>query len=251
MKTKFPLLVITLYLIIGSCHNKANSEINSTLKTISDNKNDSSFIKLPEPKYYSEISLEETLLKRRSVRDFKNKPISISDISQILWAAYGITKEIENSPAFLRGGLKTAPSAGALYPLEIYLVAGEIEKLEKGIYKYLPEKHALKLIIKGDFREELYRSALNQKMIKDAPANIVYSAVYERTTNKYGERGKKRYVCMDLGHSAQNVYLQATALGLGTCAIGAFNDDRVKTTINMPAEEEPLYIMPIGWAEEN
>ncbi|OFX83626.1 MAG: nitroreductase [Bacteroidetes bacterium GWF2_33_16] len=206
----------------------------------------SSTIKLPSPVLKGTVSIEETLLNRRSVREFKKDALTIQQVSQILWAAYGITKEM-NSPPFLRGGFKTAPSAGALYPLEIYLVVGNVNGLSKGIYKYLPEGHQLLRIYDNDVRNELSEAALNQEFINQAPVSLVYSAVFERTTKKYGKRGRERYVCMDMGHSAENVCLQAVALGLGTCAVGAFDDTMVKNVIMMPNEEEPLYILPIGF----
>jgi SagB-type dehydrogenase family enzyme len=200
---------------------------------------------LPEPRLTSDMSVEEALLNRRSIREFKDEQITLADISQILWAAYGITHK-QNSPAFLRGGLRTAPSAGGLYPLEIYLVCGKVEGLKPGLYKYLSESHELELLIEGDVRKDLAKAALAQDFIAQAPASVFFSAVYRRTTQKYGKRGSERYVCMDLGHSAENVYLQATALNLGTCAVGAFTDEMVSLVLQLPDEETPLYIMPIG-----
>jgi SagB-type dehydrogenase family enzyme len=202
-------------------------------------------ISLPSPRLSSDMSIEETLLHRRSVREFRNETIKLEDVSQILWAAYGITSA-RSHPASLQGGLRTAPSAGALYPLEIYLVAGKVNGLKPGIYQYKADGHKLVLSATGDIRRELAEAALSQSFITDAPASLVFSAVFSRTTGKYGTRGKERYVCMDLGHAAQNVYLQATALGLATCAVGAFTDKMVSNALMLPDNEEPLYIMPIG-----
>ncbi len=201
---------------------------------------------MPEPRFESEISIEEALQNRRSRRSFRDEPLSLSDISQILWAAYGITRPIKNRPAFLRGGLKTAPSAGALYPLELYVVVGNVTNLADGVYKYKPESHSLLMISKGDKREKLAVAAYNQTWLVDAPASIVYSAVFERTTKKYGKRGRERYVCIELGHSAENIYLQCESMDMATCVIGAFDDMKVKQLLPMPQAEEPLYIMPIG-----
>ncbi|TAJ12818.1 SagB/ThcOx family dehydrogenase [Marinilabiliaceae bacterium JC017] len=206
-------------------------------------------INLPSPSYRGTVSVEESLLLRRSVRDYENRALTLQQVSQLLWAAYGVTKEI-SSPSFLRGGLKTAPSAGALYPLEIYLVAGDVEGLPAGIYKFIPAGHQLELIIEEDVRKSLARAAYNQTFVGKAPVALFYSAIYERTTRKYGERGRSRYVCMDLGHSAQNVYLQAVAMGLGTCAVGAFNNEMVSNVMMLPRKEEPLYIMPVGYPGE-
>lgn len=208
--------------------------------------NSLAIIELPKPAYNSDTSIEKALKERRSIRKYKDKPLSLSEISQILWSAYGITKPIKDGPSFLRGGLKTAPSAGALYPLEIYVVAGNVTDLPAGVYKYKPDGHKLVKIADGDRRIELYKASLNQDWVKEAPASIVYSAVFSRTTEIYGKRGQERYVCMDLGHSAENIYLQAVSLNIGTVAIGAFYDTKVKVIVNMTKEEEPLYIMPIG-----
>lgn len=202
-------------------------------------------ISLPEPVTKGSISLEETLNNRRSRRSFEKEGVSIKDVSQILWSAYGITKP--NTSAQTRGGLRTAPSAGARYPLEIYAVVGDrIEGVPAGLYRYVAIDHKLELVIPGDLRKELCKAALNQKMVEDAPFSLFFSAVYKRITDRYGDRGKERYVCMDLGHSAQNVYLQAESLSLGTCAIGAFSDEKVIELLKLPQEETPLYIMPIG-----
>ena len=203
------------------------------------------YIDLPEVSYASSTSVEEALLNRRSVRDFKDEALTLSQVSQLLWAAYGITEE-RSQPGFLRGGLRTAPSAGALYPLEIYLVAGKVANLDPGLYKYQSDGHRLEFISEGDFRAEVAEAALSQDFLKNVPATIVYTAVYERTTQKYGERGRERYVSAELGHSAQNVCLQAETLGLGTCTVGAFSDKKLANTLMLPDEEEPLYIMPIG-----
>jgi len=193
-------------------------------------------IKLPEPNYKSETSLEEALLQRRSVREYTDTPLTISEVSQLLWSAQGITAE---------WGGRTAPSAGALYPLEVYLVAGNVGNLTSGVYKYQPEGHELTKIKDGDIRAELSQAALNQHSVEDGAINIVIAAVYERTTKKYGDRGV-RYVHMEAGHAAQNIYLQATALNLGTVTVGAFDDEQVKQIIGMPVTEVPLYIIPVG-----
>lgn len=198
---------------------------------------ESKIIKLPEPRYKSNISIEEALLKRRSIRSYKDEPLSISEISQILWAAQGITDK--------RVGFRTAPSAGALYPLEIYLVVGKVKDLEPGVYKYRPENHEIILTLKGDKRNDLYISALRQEWIRNAPVVIAISAIFERTTIKYGERGI-RYVYMEAGHCSQNIYLQCVSLNLGTVTVGAFYDDNVKRVLNLQKNESPLYLMPIG-----
>lgn len=203
-------------------------------------------VKLPKPRLSSDFSIERVLHERRSVRTYTDEPVTLEEVSQLLWSAYGITYSREGMPDFIRGGFKTAPSAGARYPLEIYLVAGNVKGLLPGIYWYVPEGHVIHRLTDGDVRGDLMAACLSQEFAGEAPVSIVWSAVYERCTEKYGERGRERYVCMDLGHSAQNVYLQCGSLGLGTCAIGAFSDDALKKLIGMTEEEEPLYVMPVG-----
>lgn len=199
-------------------------------------RNQEGIIPLPEPEYTGAASVEQALRARRSVREFKNEPLEIAGISQLLWAAQGI-----NHPR----GYRTVPSAGACYPLELYVAAGNVNGLSPGIYKYFPRRHELKRVIEGDIRAELSTAALNQTFISDAPAIIAVSAVYSRTTRVYGERGI-RYVHMDTGHVCQNVHLQAVSLGLGTVAVGAFRDNEVKHILRLPDEEFPLALMPVG-----
>ncbi len=193
-------------------------------------------VKLPEPEKESATSIEEALLGRRSIRAYRDDPLTLAEVSQLLWAAQGITAH---------WGGRTAPSAGATYPLEVYLVAGNVNELPGGIYKYNPVKHELVKLVEGDKRAELCDAALGQRCVEEGAIAIVFSAVYERTTGRYGDRGV-RYVHMEVGHAAQNVYLQAVSLNLGTVVVGAFYDDEVKRVINMPEEERPLYIMPVG-----
>jgi SagB-type dehydrogenase family enzyme len=194
-------------------------------------------IKLPQPRLDSEASVEEVIYRRRSIREYAQEALSLEDVSQLLWAAQGITE----SPGFRR----TAPSAGGTYPLEVYLVAGKVAGLGEGVYHYNPEKHSITRIKSGDFREELQEGGLNQEWIGRAAVNLVFTAVYERTTQVYGERGV-RYVHLEAGHAAQNVYLQAVSLDLGTVTVGAFDDKKVLEVLNATEDEVPLYIMPVG-----
>ncbi len=193
-------------------------------------------INLPQPHKESEISLEETILKRRSEREFKSEEISIQALSQILWSAQGITDPT---------GKRTAPSAGATYPLEVYVFIGNVESLDTGIYRYLPHEHQIEKMAAVDKRKEIAQAALGQEFISKAPLLLVFSAFPERTTDRYGERGY-RYVHMEAGHAAQNVYLQCVAQGLGTVVVGAFHDEKIREILNMAEEELPLYIMPVG-----
>lgn len=194
-----------------------------------------SVIKLPAPDTVGKITLEKTLFRRRSVRSYADRGLSLSEVGQLLWAAQGKTGKSYG---------RTAPSAGATYPMEVYLVAGKVNGLDSGVYLYLVEEHAVKLVKSGDLREDLANAALGQSSIKNAPVVIVLCADYARTTSRYGERGI-RYVHMEAGHIGQNVHLQCEALGMGTVMIGAFNDSGVKKVLG--TEFEPLYIMPVGY----
>jgi len=189
-------------------------------------------IKLPRPKEKGLISVEETLNKRRSVRDYKKGHLSLEQVSQLLWAASG--KNLYR---------RTAPSAGATYPLETYLVVGAVEGLEPGIYHYSFSRHSLEMTKEQDVRNRLSRAALGQEMIEEAPVNIIIAADYGRTTGHYGQRGI-RYVHVEVGHVGQNISLQANALSLGTVMVGAFEDKQVKEVLGI--KEEPLYIIPVG-----
>ena len=192
-------------------------------------------VSLPSPRPASAVSVEEALASRRSVRDFADAGLSLEDMAQLLWAAQGITHS---------EGLRTAPSAGALYPLEVYLVAGRVATLPAGIYRYDPRRHQLAPTALGDRRPGLAAAALHQTWIADAPAVVVIAAVFRRTSVKYGERGE-RYVHIETGHAAENVCLQAVALGLGTTIVGAFSDAEVKRLLGL-GEEEPLLLIPVG-----
>ena len=193
-------------------------------------------MKLPKPRYDSEVSLEQSLLQRRSVRSYAEQAMTLPEVSQLLWAAQGITDP---------GGLRTAPSAGALYPLEIYVLVGNVQGLPSGVYRYEPGRHQLVKTMDGDRRDGLASAALGQDCVKEGAVAFVFTAVYERTTGKYGDRGI-RYVHIEVGHAAQNLCLQATAMGLGAVTIGAFYDERVAELLDLPEKEQPLYIIPVG-----
>ena len=198
---------------------------------------DSELIELPSPIYSSNTSIEESLHKRRSIRDYSEKPPTISEISQILWAAQGITEKSY--------GLRTAPSAGALYPLEIYIAVSNVSDLIPGLYKYNPRKHTLNKISEGDKRADISDAALKQDAIKNSSAIILITAVYERTAVKYGNRAE-RYTHIEVGAAGQNIYLQSVSLNIGTVMIGAFKDKDLKNVLSLPQNENPLIIMPLG-----
>jgi len=195
-----------------------------------------SAIPLPNPVSTGVLSVESALHSRRSVRDFSPQSLTLAEVAQLLWAAQGITGP---------GGTRTAPSAGALYPLELYLVTGNVSALAKGVYRYQPLGHSLIRLADGDQRAALAAAALGQDWVNEAAAVIVVAAAHERTTRKYGQRGV-RYVHMEAGHAAQNIHLQAVALNLGSVVVGAFDDDKVKKIVNLSGDEQPLCLLPIG-----
>jgi SagB-type dehydrogenase family enzyme len=188
-------------------------------------------IDLPKPRLKSSVSVEESISRRRSVRSYSSRPLSDSQISQLLWACQGITG---------RGVLRAAPSAGALYPLEIYLVKDD------GIFLYLPKTHRLEKKSDKNAKGDLAAASWGQGFVKEAPVNIVISAVYERVTSKYGPRGV-RYTDIEVGHAAENVHLEAVSLGLDSCPVGAFNDSAVSKILNLSKDEKPVYIIPVGY----
>ena len=194
-------------------------------------------IALPAPSVHGETSLEQLLQRRRSVRDFEAVPLNVAHVGQLLWAAQGIT-----SPQ----GQRTTPSARALYPLELYLVAGSVNALAPGLYLYEPEHHRLVGITGGDRRESLAKAAFRQSWIADAGAIIAFTGVLSRTSRKYGRRAE-RYVHIEVGHAAENLFLQAEALGLGTVPIGAFDDDEVADVLQLPDETRAYLLMPVGF----
>lgn len=193
-------------------------------------------IKLPAPKYDGTVSVERALLSRRSQRDYRPEAVTLEETATLLWAAQGTTA---------LGGFRTTPSAGALYPLEVYLVAGNVDKLPVGIYRYHSKDHALQLLDPRDVRGDLSVASLKQGWMKSAALMLVFTAVAERTTAKYGATGTA-YVHMEAGHASENVYLEAVSLNLGTCAVGAMDAERVKKIMKLGDGEEPLYIMPVG-----
>ncbi len=186
---------------------------------------------LGKPATQGGMALREALARRRSVRAYAEKPLTDEQIAQLCWAAQGITEP--------KRGLRTAPSAGAMYPLELYVVTGD------GVWRYVPADHALKRLAAGDLRKELQQAALGQGPVGSAPAVFVIAGVFERTTKKYGQRAGM-YVLVEVGHAAQNLLLQAVADGLGTVPIGAFRTKEVQSVLGLPEDHVPLYLIPVG-----
>lgn len=190
-------------------------------------------IELPEPRLKGEVSFEECVERRRSVRSYQETEIDLGLLSQLCWSAQGITDD--------ETGFRAAPSAGATYPLEVYLVQ------RTGFFRYLPQEHRLVKLGSEDLRIPLAEAAHGQSCVRTAPLDIIVTAVYARTARAYGERGV-RYVQMEAGHVAQNIHLQAVSCGLSSVPVGAFQDDEVKKILGLPEEEEPLYIIPVGYS---
>ena len=195
-----------------------------------------SLIKLPKTEPSPGQPLEQLLAGRRCVREYEDRPVTLVNMACLLRAAQGITDP---------QGLRSAPSAGALYPLEIYLAAGAVTGLAPGIYRYLPGEDALESVTKGDHRAALAAAVLGQSWLADAALTFIIAACYERTTCKYGRRGIQ-YVHMEVGHAAQNILLMAVALNLGAALVGAFDDDSVASVTGLAGAETPLYLVPVG-----
>jgi SagB-type dehydrogenase family enzyme len=198
-------------------------------------------VELPPAHKDSDMSVEAAMASRRSRRDFSSRPLSLDQMGQLAWCAQGIT-----GPS---GRKRTAPSAGATYPLEVLFAVGQggVNGLEAGVYRYVPGEHHLQKEGDGDIRGDVAAAALGQGFLADAPVDILLAADYARTARRYGDRAR-RYVHMEIGHVGENIYLQAQALGLDTVAVGAFDDDRLAEVFGLPQNLAPLYLMPVGHA---
>jgi SagB-type dehydrogenase family enzyme len=195
-------------------------------------------IELPREVEFGGLSVDQAIESRRSERDFKDMPLSLLELSRLLHYAYGITEKRER--------LRAAPSAGALYPIEIYPVANNVQGLARGIYRYSVADHSLALVREGDFRHQMMRHALGEEMMGRASVVLVLSAIFERSAWRYRERAH-RYILLEAGHISQNIYLVATALGLGTCAVGAFDDQGYNKIMGVDGKKESvIYLMPVG-----
>jgi len=193
-------------------------------------------IELPAPKQKGRMTVEEAIAARRSKRAYRSDPVRLSEAGQLLWAAQGITDRKE--------GKRAAPSAAALFPLETYMVATNVDGLAPGVYRYRPEEHDLALQFAGRLRSKLAAS-VDQDCIRFAPCVLLFAAVYERNAGRFGERGVL-YAHMEAAHAAENVQLQGTALGLGSVVVGTFKADEVRRILELPKGEEPVYLMAVG-----
>lgn len=195
-------------------------------------------VALPPPQLDGDTSLEEAVYQRQSVRNFADTSLERRHIGQLLWSGTGHTVDGVTGPT------RAAASAGGLYPIRAYAVLGDVEDIEAGVYRYRWRSHELERVRTGDVRRELRLAALGQGAVGRAPAVVVLAADYGVTQQRYGERGVERYVHMDAGHAAQNVILQAQALGLGAAPIGAFTDAAVKRVLR--TDLAPMYLIPVG-----
>jgi SagB-type dehydrogenase family enzyme len=202
-------------------------------------------ISLPRPADKGTVTVEEALKARRSHRSFSTRPLTLGQFSQILWAAYGV------SGKSFGHHLKTAPSAGALYPMDIYAVLGArgVEGLTAGVYHYVPEDHHVECIQGGDLRASLAENSLRQMWMARAPVVIVITGEYARSSGKYGRRGVT-YTHIEAGHVGQNIFLQAEALGLKAGIVGAFDNEGIIKAIGIPAQHDPLLVMPVGFSAD-
>ena len=200
-------------------------------------------VKLPSPSYKGEVSLEEALFKRRSVRRYKDEALTLKELGQLLWSCAG--KSIDG----LSGPTRAAPSAGGIYPIDIYVIAGDVEGLLTGIYKYGYRDHLLTSVKEGDFRKALRAACWDQPMVEKAPVSFVFVGFYDKVAKIYHTRGERLYLPLDIGAACENLHLQAESLGLGTVMLGAFSDDDVKKIIDLKRDLKtmrPFCIMPVG-----
>jgi SagB-type dehydrogenase family enzyme len=196
---------------------------------------------LPPPKTKNRFSVEQALFVRRSIREYSKEPLTLAEFSQLLWSCQGITS---------KDGFRTTPSAGAVFPLEIYAVVSHVEDLSPGVYHYLPglKEHSVELVKRGSFGKEVFDLSTKQDFIKTVAVNLVMGTVTARMEKQYGDMAL-RYVLMEMGHAAQNVHLQAESLGLGSVAVGYLNESAVRELLGM--ESDPLYMVSIGRRKES
>ena len=235
-RTGYPALLfccfILLSVLLPGCGGTAE-ETETTRLEVGDK------VVLPEPRYDSDVSLEESLLARRSVRSYSSEPLTLDEISQLLWAAQGITDD---------AGHRTAPSAVAIYPLKIYIAVGNVQGLQDGIYIYFPEDHSLSLTALGDRREELSDAAMGQPSIRQGAAAFIITANYDIVMSRFNERGEM-FTHLEAGHAAQNLCLQAAALDLGVVTAGLIDYKKVAAVLDLPSTLHPVYVIPAGKKE--
>jgi SagB-type dehydrogenase family enzyme len=230
MKKPVLLLALVLLFVGGLFLIQSRTKEDSQTAIAQENETKTETIQLPEPKYDGEVSVEKALLERRSIRDYKDDSLTLSEVSQILWAAQGITDP--------KTGHRTAPSARAMYLINVYLLPGKVIGLPLGLYRYQPQGHELIKITDGDVKSKLFDAA-GQAPIQKAPAALVITGLNAKTKNP-------NWFYLEAGHAAQNVYLEGVSLNIGTVVMGGFKEDVVKKALNLPEDETVIYIMPLG-----
>ncbi len=240
--TTFALLILAavvfraVFKTVTPASNNASANASQFLLPDISEQNPGTMISLPQPTTDGTMSLEKAMSLRRSVRSYVNQPLTIEELSQLLWAGQGINNE---------RGFRTAPSAGATFPLELFVMVNNVKGLKKGIYHYQIGDHSLKMTDARELEGEVTRASLSQSMISEAGVVIIFAAIFDRTTSRYGERGI-RYIHNEVGHVSQNIHLQVSALNLGTVVIGAYRDEEVEAILDLGEEYRVLYMMPIG-----
>ena len=210
-------------------------------ESVSTSRNVIGIIKLPSPQLIGNMSVEQAIQNRRSVRKYSTQSLNLTDVSQLLWAGQGITDTQRK--------LRAAPSAGQVYPLELYVIVGigGVSGLKEGLYHYVPQNNTLEKILEGDLRNNLSQVADGQPWVKQAPMNIVITGNYQKMINKYKDQQLcTRFVDMEAGHVGENIYLQAEARGLSTVSLGSFNENQMIRLLHLTKNETPLYIFPVG-----
>lgn len=235
-KSLLILVFFTMLTIQGLAYSDNSIKSNILPPVKAANTESGQVIKLPPPILKGQVSLEEALTARRSIRQYADAPLTLEQVSQILWAAQGVT-----SP----DGKRTAPSAIAIYPLQVYLIAGKVDNLASGLYKYNPNGHELSKLKDGDLRADLSTASMSQASIRGAAVNIIITGDMAKMVKKAGE-GSEKWVYIEAGHAAQNLCLEATALNLGTVTVGGIKPDILRQALGIPAEEAPIYILPVG-----
>ncbi len=203
-------------------------------------------VKLPEPEFPRKVSVEDAIRTRRSIREYTKDYITLSELSTILYLSVGITAWEPGAYGLRMFPLRAYPSAGALQPVEVYVYADRVTGLRKGIYHYNPVEHSLELLKEGDYSRRLAEIALGQRHVRDGAVVLILTIYWARTRWKYGDRGY-RYALLDAGFAGENIYLACQALGLGTCAVGAFFDDELCELLEIDCKDEiPVLMFPVG-----
>ncbi len=244
-KSKFVLaaiILLSVFLVVYIGYSLFMQPVKVKNQSMNQSREILSVVDLPQVEISNNMSVDQAIQNRRSVRRFNANPIPLQDVSQLLWAAQGITDPERN--------FRSTPSAGHVSPMEVYLVVGDngVQELEAGIYHYNPFNNTLEMIVKGDHRYNLSQAAHQQKWVNDAPISLVVTGNYDKMRDKYPEEKlSTRFVDMEAGHTGQNIYLEAVSRGLGTVAIGSFYDDQMINLLKLPTNETPLYIYPVGY----